>query len=493
MSPCTLLLLTIAAATPAPCLADSSCPAGHESCRASLDTNAADDLVAMMQVPARASSRSVQSENEKEDEDDEEADLQEEREDDEDEEAAQEAMGEAWQKSYPAPLNMTDVPREMLLEKNTDMPAPWLQAKFSDFTPLCSHNTYIYGDQYGRSVHEESVYAALEMGYRCLELDVYVDGSDKDDNSVDQQTVYVYHPSKMNFYGQTNRVDFIKFIQAIRTWCENFEKKHGSSWKLPLILNIDRKKSHAEKKLKKQLEDEFGSRLIKNGGLRYDTKMDKLATQGKRRVIVRSTKSGTKGKYQDIVAMTSSLTKSYNVGPKNAGIDVWGNSQTFAATYTNLKKITEKRKEGKFIRFFPHALHSGSENFRPYWLFVARANMICINMQGYCEQECNIVNMTDGSIDFSNKNPVNPCNCQRDVAEGLERVFHDFGYDGYIHYDSLSVSGWEALRGNSEFQYSSEDGATRRRRCAMWLKPRKGANYGHLTAAPKFDFGYSGC
>lgn len=475
MSPCTLLLLTIAAATPAPCLADSSCPAGHESCRASLDTNAADDLVAMMQVPARASSRSVQSENEhrqKEDEDDEE-DLQE---DDEDEEAAQEAMGEAWQKIYPAPLNMTDVPREMLVEKNTDMPPAWLQAKFSDFTPLCSHNTYIYGGQYSKSVHTEAVYAALEMGYRCLELDVYVDGYDSDNKAP-----YVYHPAAV-YYGNTNRVDFIKFAQKIKQWCEDFENKHGSSWKLPLILNIDRKKNHAEKKLKQELEDTFGTRLIKSGDLRYDTKMDQLATTGKRRVIIRSTKSGTKGKYADIVAMPSALTKSYNVGPKNIfGEDIWSRRQTFAATYTNLKKVTEKKKEGKFIRFYPHMLHVDSENFRPYWLFVARANMICINMQGYCGgQECDI---TDEKVQAD---PVNPCKCHRDVAWGLERVFHDFGYDGYIHYDSLSVSGWEALRGNSEFQYSNEAGATRRRRFPMWLKPRKGADYGHLTAAPKF-------
>ena len=29
--------------------------------------------------------------------------------------------------------------------------------------------------QYSQPVHTEAVYAALEMGYRCLELDVYVD------------------------------------------------------------------------------------------------------------------------------------------------------------------------------------------------------------------------------------------------------------------------------------------------------------------------------
>jgi len=325
----------------------------------------------------------------------------------------------------------------------------WLEKPFKDFSIQCSHNTFLHGSQYSNTVDASAVYTALELGYRCVEIDVYVEGGN----------LVVHHDSAVwGLFGTTNRVRFKEFVKKIKEWCEQDERKNPDEYKLPLIINIQNG-AKSEPKLKTETYEALGPRIVMPKDFTINTLLKKLAVRGqgkKRKVLLRSTKLDAGSEYSKIVAISKlknhgALTTSKETGFTNKRLLKSG-AQTYVPSDTNLKDVAEAQKDDKLVRTYPHHTHTSSVNYKPFYFFKQRAQMICINFQGMChdnDEGC------PGPIKGDRKG--GDCTCLRDVAAGLEFFFEHCGYDGYVHIDSLSGRCWDGLaKVTSGFMYPDE-------------------------------------
>jgi hypothetical protein len=341
------------------------------------------------------------------------------------------------------------------------MPANWRNAPFKDFTIQCSHNTFMHGTQKSNTVDPSAVQNALNMGYRCIEIDTYQEKYDGKTQPV------VHHDGPFH---STNRVPFPEFTRRIKSWCEDDEKVHPSSERLPLVINLQngaktwgsRRRDYSTA-VAKSFEDDLGDRIIKPEHFGVDTPMKDLVSNGKRKVIIRATRLVEDEALSDYVAIRKekrhgthgAATKSLAVGFNNK--NMLGGHQGYMPSDTNLKDIGKNMKSGKLVRMYPLWSHTSSVNFKPYYLFAKRAHMVCVNWQGRCPDDNHgcpgpFNGVASDDVTVGNYN----CKCKRRVGAGVEQAFEEFGYDGYIHYDSLGQEGWDKLKAISNFNYSDE-------------------------------------
>eukprot|EP00928_Gymnodinium_smaydae_P096211 TRINITY_DN8447_c0_g1_i1.p1 TRINITY_DN8447_c0_g1~~TRINITY_DN8447_c0_g1_i1.p1 ORF type:complete len:444 (+),score=37.26 TRINITY_DN8447_c0_g1_i1:69-1334(+) len=335
---------------------------------------------------------------------------------------------------------------------------------FEKFSAQCSHNTYMWGTQLNglkeraNSVHPKALYVALGLGYRCIEIDVWRrnkprvqplkerwDGPTRENMTrplVSQ--VKVAHQIWNGVKGVeatgrlTNQVDLTLFVQQVLLWCETDERNFPATEllpKLPIVISIE---NHGRTELTaaymRVVFGWFGDRIIRPDRFPPGTPMSAVAaTSGKRFIILKSRTISTFA-LAPIVAMNEEaargtyLSKSVKMESKKPSEE-------------NVESIRELISEGKLVRTYPCNEAWNSKNYNPGLAFDARAQMVCVNFQGKCPSaEAVCREPVRGEKDSED------CECERDFAASLEAAFLRWGYDGYIHYPSLSERAWRELR-----------------------------------------------
>eukprot|EP00928_Gymnodinium_smaydae_P096216 TRINITY_DN8447_c0_g2_i2.p1 TRINITY_DN8447_c0_g2~~TRINITY_DN8447_c0_g2_i2.p1 ORF type:complete len:455 (+),score=21.51 TRINITY_DN8447_c0_g2_i2:58-1365(+) len=342
-------------------------------------------------------------------------------------------------------------------------PAAVMKDPFATFSAQCSHNTYLWGTQSAgmteraNSVDERAVYVALDLGYRCIEIDVWRRNNPKlqprekrwDGPLIVNGTkpmvsyVKVAHQLWNGDVGATtgrltNQVDLTLFVQQVLLWCENDEKRFpatASSPKLPIVISIE---NHGEtppaELYMRKIFEWFGDRIILPKSFPPGTSMSAVAaTEGKRFIILKTRAEATLA-LAPIIAINEDatrrtyLSKSFKMDCKKP-------------TSGHVQNIRTTLSEGKLVRTYPCNEAWKSENYSPGPAFDARAQMVCINFQGNCHSAEKICREP-----VRGQKRSKGCECERDIAASLEAAFKRWGYDGYIHYPSLGEAAWREFR-----------------------------------------------
>eukprot|EP00746_Dinoflagellata_sp_MGD_P140033 gnl/MRDRNA2_/MRDRNA2_73352_c0_seq1.p1 gnl/MRDRNA2_/MRDRNA2_73352_c0~~gnl/MRDRNA2_/MRDRNA2_73352_c0_seq1.p1 ORF type:complete len:530 (-),score=106.28 gnl/MRDRNA2_/MRDRNA2_73352_c0_seq1:20-1498(-) len=347
----------------------------------------------------------------------------------------------------------------------------WAKQRFIEFSAQCSHNTYLWGRQSSLSsgfqqvgcVDPRTMQVALNLGYRCIEIDVWWRNNVKPPgwagpygNDTEKSLVKVTHSTA--FKQLTNDADLSLFVQQIIEWCENDERQQEGYPKLPIIISI-------ENNVRTQEQEDYvgkvfgwlGSRIVYPGEFNQTTLMKTLAVdKGMRKIIL---KGGIHfdSALKPIVAMTKKLVASV----------------TMAMYTVDVQAIAKKRldTDAPFIRTYPHQLSTSSVNYSPGSAFKAGVQMVCINFQGRCKTPKDICSApirakAGKNIVVISSREKGVCSCERDVAIELEAAFETYGYDGYILLDGLSVDAMEALMNIRLDDSSSHD---RKEKRVSWL------------------------
>merc|ERR1719478_502609 len=110
-------------------------------------------------------------------------------------------------------------------------------------------------------------------------------------------------------------------------------------------------------------------------------------------------------------------------------------------TLKGAKNIAKYVEAGALVRTYPCSRAMKSGNYRNLGAaFNAGAQMICINLQGLCPDDSTVCTGASKSLMVFQHRRRRNCKCQRDMAAELETRFEEHGYDGYLHWNSLSKS-----------------------------------------------------
>ena len=157
------------------------------------------------------------------------------------------------------------------------------RVRFTEYFVQSSHNTFILGQQLKLSVrgkpidivYVEACPIALNLGYRLLELDVWL--------AQDKLVVRHGRPG-----GPSNGVGLDDALEAIREWMEREERAAPRRIRLPIVFSIENcvVSVPAEAQMAAQFEQTFGERLVRPAAFR-DPILRDLASL-RRRVIIKS-------------------------------------------------------------------------------------------------------------------------------------------------------------------------------------------------------------
>lgn len=302
-------------------------------------------------------------------------------------------------------------------------------AKFHEFGIQCSHNTYLSGRQVALDVvHAKTMSLALDLGYRCLELDIY--GS---------QVLVVQHMAGP--VPVTNKVALQLFLSEILKWLKADEEGNPDvNFRLPLVLSIENH-VQSEAELFEAFNGAFGDRIVKSSDF-LDTKPMSSYVAARRKIILKSKIKEPGSKLIPIVAMVG-LPKGKEKGTaepvlhqyKSQSVEV-GSLTKFGLTPEETEKITKAQAANALIRTYPTPWSASSINPSIEVPIALGVQMVCVNVQGFCGQglKCDgfdVQPVRPGSKCRSTRS-LCPCKCQRDVAEQLETVFDKYGLDGYM-------------------------------------------------------------
>lgn len=352
-----------------------------------------------------------------------------------------------------------------------------LNQPFDKFTAQCSHNTYIWGKQSALpfhtafSVDPRTIIMALDLGYRCFELDVWPrthpakiaekwDGPGIGEGKNWDSLLKVSHSlesltnsTNKHVTHMTNSKDLTLFIKMILLWCEANEKEK-TGLKMPLAISVEnRMKSEEEETqafqifswLDKSLAGRDATRIVRPESFRPGTHMSELVANGpdELRKIIIKTKAGHYpqsatgtgySKFATIVAMNHKKSPGPSAPTylsKSIAMPNSQKEQLKESLQTKIEKVM-KPPDGNWstlVRTYPHNLAVTSANYQPYRAFRAGAQMVCINVQGHCPLKNNMCTY----LRPSNRGKTDDCGgCKRDVAGRLENIFQTHGYDGWM-------------------------------------------------------------
>jgi len=381
---------------------------------------------------------------------------------------------------------LTEVPvEEGVPGAESQLGKDWRNTPMRDFTVQCSHNTYLLGVQASptptSSVDVNSMPLSLDLGYRCIEIDVWprkkgpklVDdvtgrvwagpGQDQVQHSLMKVTHHNNEGPAMMQGDVLNNLDLTLFVKAIIDWLEKDETEFPASEanpKMPLILSIENRAddevSNAGKISIKDLEDyihtvfswldqgQNGPRIVMEGvfGSPQGEIGKAISNSGARarQIILKSKIHSKASQLHKIIAMKDKEDMDYG------NVDLKSKSKNMDACSVS-EKTQEKTRElvgdgSTMVRTYPSPINQRSGNYNPSGAFKAKAQMICVNLQGHCDglpfqQKCSSVSLGAPFNPGSQKG--SECTCNRDIAASLENVFTQYGFDGYINYNAVSV------------------------------------------------------
>jgi len=348
-------------------------------------------------------------------------------------------------------------------------PESVLNTPFDQFSSQCSHNTFVWGRQ-GAGVHintalfksstimtsnnEKAMAEALELGYRCVEIDVWMrrtarviaeekrwDGpngtgllASTPGGATNMSRLKILHQAEL-IGPMTAALDITLFVKSMLEWCLMDEQRRPATPdrpKLPIVISVE---NHAR-------EDEYGSRQLRDvlswfgedrlvlpAEFKQGTTMASLAVKdGPRRIILKG-KSHPDYAFAQIVAMNKEASRGTYVS-ESIKMDCDGISDA------QVEKMKTHIKKGTLVRTYPCNFAQSSENYPPGRAFSAKAQMVCVNYQGTCEEK-----EATCPKPLRGKSHGGTCECGRDYAAAVEAAFMRWGYDGYIHYPTLPSAG----------------------------------------------------
>eukprot|EP00440_Ansanella_granifera_P021163 gb/GFBE01022978.1/.p1 GENE.gb/GFBE01022978.1/~~gb/GFBE01022978.1/.p1 ORF type:complete len:441 (+),score=87.23 gb/GFBE01022978.1/:1-1323(+) len=342
---------------------------------------------------------------------------------------------------------------------------------FSEFSVQCSHNTYIDGRQAALqgtvdAVRTDTMGMALDLGYRCIEIDAWQRNEPRVLNETEMWTAPSDGPTTSwakvthRMWGEgpklANEVDFSLFIKAILEWLKADES--DVRLRLPLTISLEKhcKVTECEEYLATFFR-QLGDRLVRPAAFKPGITMRELAGP-KRKVILKSSAAMEGSSLEELIAMVGFkkekpvpegqlLSKSIAMDSED------GEDQPPAI----VEKVNKSLHEGMLVRTYPGNLAYSSRNYRTRKLFEVGAQMVCINIQGLCfylQDRC--PNPIRGKMPEKktwkkqvkgwvrlvprlkrNQDDTKSCRCERDTAASVEKAFATYGYDGYVHLPSV--------------------------------------------------------
>lgn len=291
-------------------------------------------------------------------------------------------------------------------------------------------------DNTGNATRVTAATVALGLGYRCLSLDVWMGsrvGSMRRAMSRRFKSLY------RRYGGGAATVE--KFLTAIVHWCEEDEINNPAktdSPKMPIVVSVHntapgrRGSDLSAASIKRVLQD----RLVKPGQFAPGTAMSTVAaTVGKRRIIFGSGAASSFDQTSEVVAIKESGQGTYITDAVKVD-----------CTYTSDLQVTRikgLRSQQALVRTQHCDDNYYTQNYPPGKALAAGAQMVCMHFTGLCRQ---------GDQDAACPIPVRGkpeggiCSCDRGYAASLEAAFLRWGYDGYIHYNSLGGSALRELK-----------------------------------------------
>jgi len=296
----------------------------------------------------------------------------------------------------------------------------WYDHPFDEYSAQCSHNTYLWGTQGNvvgprrDSCNASTMTVALNLGYRCIELDVWP--------REHHEGVKVLHESLSKM---TNSVLLEDFVEKIKEWC--YKNDGGDELKLPIIISVENHATDTEARedyMANVFKGSLGDRLVDATNFRRGTLLRALSSSGKRKIIIKS--QGEYEAFKSLIAMPKHPKQSPS--EQSAGGPYTSKSIEVSGSISNseLHHIQSALNRGALVRTYPSKYETHSGNYHPGSAFGAQAQMICVNFQGKCNGDKVCRDPVRGSA------KGNDCNCERDTAADLERHFMTYGIDGYI-------------------------------------------------------------
>ena len=373
-----------------------------------------------------------------------------------------------------------------------------VEEPFFEHTMLCSHNSYAWGRQSNANFKGATAQGStdvgtmethLDLGYRCLELDVWPrtkPGSVGLKNPFGTKHLVVGHLT--GTIDMTNHVPLADFLAAIVAWMVADEQRGGLTdheglpvLRTPIVISVE---NHAdtdalEADMTKQFYGAFGGRIVSPSdfeGGPNGTPMVKLMGS-RRRVILKSKVVHGEGKVQSghvfyggskssnwlqLVSMLNSGEKKMILdrvekvnGKADGTLDVYtaaaysksihiGGKTTTTILEDQSKAIAKQIAAGNYVRTYPSPLNTHSTNYHSDNVFalaldkgITPPQMVCVNFQGSCcEGTSKCTRGASGQA--GNWGPYRDCDCNRQGAWQLEHLFKTYGEDGYIHWARLS-------------------------------------------------------
>jgi len=351
---------------------------------------------------------------------------------------------------------------------NRSVPS-WVHDKdltFMDFRVLCSHNTYTSGGQ-NDMVSHYNLLSALDLGYRCVELDVHLTSPkpkywwssrknfcSKFDHKANQSAnvagyMFVNHNgNKPKPLSSENKVDLAIMLGGINEWLMKDEERLPASEespKFPLIISMDAYVTGREAKLADILNCFWSERLLRDQQLPKLAMSSLISTSGKRKIILRATKASKRALLQHLALDEDKVSKAYS------------NTKSFEAYTWTSEGLSYNNFQNKGIaRVYPHKFNWNSENYDPYPALRDGVQLVCVNIQGWCpdgDSVCipfesdfhtpvaagtDVHSCWDKVVNDQNRPTPEPvykcraCGCNRQGAVQVELFFYSDGYDGYM-------------------------------------------------------------
>lgn len=321
-----------------------------------------------------------------------------------------------------------------VLQTNTSVRLDTTQP-FHDYTIQCSHNTYIWGRQSGygtgavSTTDKGTMEVALDLGYRCIELDVHDYGPSKN------MVAHVFVPAKKLKFSPvkylTNAVALSGFVEEIGKWLMKDESVEPSKLRTPIVISIE---NHVHKSSQNKMAAIFknvlGDRIIAPNVFTQDSPLGKFMF-AKRGIILKTGKA--KGDLEGIIAMPK---KPYQGSYSSKSIEV----DCKAVTAKEQAEIQKELSKGKLIRVYPCMWARASNNYNPAVAFEVGAQMVCINFQGSCPGLWKTCKKPAYAQETCGGVPGCQCDCNRDVAWRVEQLFAKYGQDGYAPVSLVKAS-----------------------------------------------------
>lgn len=341
-----------------------------------------------------------------------------------------------------------------------------LDLPYDRFTIQCSHNTYIWGVQSSvartpDSAHPDAFTAALNLGYRCIEVDAWPRKAQvlrpnetwagpAGELLLVESHMQVGHAYKTLGFTRflTNTFDFLLFIRKVYEWLEDDESK-PCKLRLPLLISLEH---HSTEDVHQEyLARGFallGDRIIKPRDFTPQHTMRSFVNNcaggdPKRKIIIKG-KKATVAALDDMISLDKKKKEEKDGAYLAKSISMGSLLTPRTVTSGNRAEIKAQKNMGKLIRTYTHLTLTHSGNYGPSDAYRAGAHMVCVNWQGACTTRHDVCRMPTFA-----RADAEQCNCSRHVGAHVEKAFLRYGYDGYAESWQLDECFFSTVDGKS--------------------------------------------